>query len=73
MAEEMCACGKPLHYTRESVQRVVEDLVKRLGSRVSIQTADGIYLVQRHYIALHGVAEDKLPDLAKRGIVEKVG
>lgn len=73
MADEMCACGKPLHYTRESVQRVVEDLVERLGSRVPIQTPDGIFMVQRHYIALHGVAADNLPDLAKRGIVEQVG
>ena len=72
MADELCACGKPLHYSNDTIRRTVQDFIDRLGPEVRIEAANGTFLVQRHYIALHGIMASKLEELAKCGIVKKV-
>lgn len=64
MAEELCPCGRPLHYSRPDLRLLVEALVKTLGPSVAIHTAAGSWLVPRHYIALHGIRSEDLPMLA---------
>lgn len=56
--EEMCACGKPLHYTSPDVQARVQELVDRLGPDIKVHVAGKSHLVPRHYIALHGLTPD---------------
>jgi hypothetical protein len=59
--EEKCACGKPLHYTDPTVRKVMDQLVKNLGPTIRVTIVDPktkepkTYLVQRHFIALHGL------------------
>lgn len=57
-----CACGKPLHYSDPKIQAWMEDLVADLGEYVKIRRLDGgrAWMVQRHYIALHGVRAQDL-------------
>lgn len=56
MADEApCHCGLPLHYQDPGVRRHVERLVARLGTHVRVRVGEAVYLVQRHYIALHGL------------------
>jgi len=56
-----CACGHPLHYTNDVAQRAVEALVRELGENVTVRVGLRRWLVQRHYIALHGLKADDLP------------
>ena len=62
-----CACGKPLHYTDPNLQKVIEDMVQNLGEYIKVTVENKTYLVQRHYIALHGLKAAELPNL---GFVE---
>ena len=50
-----CHCGKPLHYTDPVTRRIVEKLIAECGENVRVVTAEGAWLVPRHYIALHGL------------------
>jgi hypothetical protein len=52
---ELCHCGKPLHYTDEKVRERVEEIIKKSGTHVEITCNNITYNVPRHYIALHGV------------------
>lgn len=52
---EMCPCGRPLHYTDPTVERLVRGLIAKLGENVRCVTPSGVFLVSRHYIALHGL------------------
>lgn len=61
--EELCHCGKPLHYTDPLVADFTRDLVKRQGATVKVSVGGRIWEVQRHYIALHGLAAAELPEL----------
>lgn len=68
--EELCRCGKPLHYREEGLRLLVERIIAGAGRLdVSVTTTTGSYEVSRHYIALHGLRGDELPELARRGIV----
>lgn len=58
-----CHCGRPLHYWDPTVQRYVENLIATSGENVRIETPRGAWLVQRHYIALHGIRAADLPKL----------
>jgi hypothetical protein len=66
MAEPMCACGLPLHYSDPAKQHSVQLLVDRLGPDVTIQVAGTAHAwrVPRHFIALHGLAAASVDDLA---------
>lgn len=70
MEPDRCACGRPLHYSSPTRQKVVDDLVRRLGRTIRVVAPSGAYQVDRHYIALHGLKAAELPDLARRGIVQ---
>lgn len=64
MTTTMCHCGNPLHYSNPATQAAVEKLVRDLGEfqQVTIP-GQGTWLVQRHYIALHGIKAAELADL----------
>lgn len=60
----LCHCGQPLHYHDPAVQALVERMVQHLGAEVPVTVPDGrVFLVPRHYIALHGVQAWELPSL----------
>jgi hypothetical protein len=61
--EEMCHCGRPLHYTDPLVADFTRDLIKNLGPTVKVSVGGRIWEVQRHYLALHGLAAADLPEL----------
>lgn len=63
---ELCPCGKPLHYTVPSIERMVRELVRMCGETVDVICDNVTYQVPRHYIALHGIKAQELPKLAKR-------
>lgn len=66
----LCACGRALHYRDERVKRMVCDLVSDNGPDLLVTIEGRTWLVQRHYIALHGVKASELPGL---GFVEVGG
>lgn len=61
----LCHCGQPLHYTSEPMRLFVEARIKELGPdrKVIKETTGEVFLVPRHYIALHGLTEDDLDSL----------
>jgi hypothetical protein len=64
MSDERCHCGRPLHYTNPASQAAVTRLVELFGARQPVRGPDGrIWLVPRHYIALHGLKADELHTL----------
>lgn len=61
---ETCHCGLPLHYSDKSIEALMRQTVEQCGSHVKVTTAEGrTFLVQRHYIALHGIKARELPAL----------
>jgi len=70
MGTEICACGRPLHYTDPEVQRHMEELVATLGSGVRVNCGGKTYLVPRHYIALHGLIASELPRMGFEEVPE---
>jgi hypothetical protein len=62
-----CHCGQPLHYTDKELEAQVRHIVERFGEYIPIQVEDHTYLVQRHFIALHGI---KGKDISKLGFRE---
>jgi len=69
MSELLCACGQPLHYSDPALRKVVERLIRQAGGnplivvtvtsqRPGVKTRH--FLVQRHYIALHGLKTQEL-------------
>lgn len=69
---DLCACGRPLHYTDPLLQATVAELVRKQGEFIIVHCAGRQYRVQRHYIALHGLRATELETLAGKGIIEKV-
>lgn len=67
MTEQLCACGKPLHYSDPSAQHQIDALVSELGEFIEVTVGGRSWLVSRHYIALHGL---KGSDLASLGFEE---
>lgn len=65
--ETKCACGKLLHYNDKYIQRLVEMIVMDMGELISVtvlfKKKYRTFLVQRHYIALHGIKAIELPKL----------
>jgi len=54
--ETLCACGKPLHYSNPELQSTIQALVDELGELVKVTIGKRAWMVQRHYIALHGLS-----------------
>jgi len=69
MSEELCHCGKPLHYEDPEARAFVERLIELKGSHTLITVAGRTWLVARHYIALHGVKAAELPTLGFKEII----
>jgi hypothetical protein len=63
---EMCACGKPLHYLDRSKRVIVEEMIGRLGKETPVSVEGRTWMVPRHFIALHGLIAEELPELAKK-------
>jgi len=63
---ELCACGKPLHYSDPQKRFYVEEQISRLGPTTVVRVGDRQFIVPRHFIALHGLITDELPELAKK-------
>jgi hypothetical protein len=65
MESQMCFCGKPLHYSDIAMFEKVEKLVEQLGANVRVVGMGNgkTYAVPRHYIALHGLNAQELPEL----------
>lgn len=69
----LCHCGKPLHYEDHAAQDIVERFIAAgLSEYVKVPSDDHkrCWLVQRHYIAHHGLKSIDLPNL---GFVEITG
>lgn len=66
-----CDCGRPLHYTNPDTQAKVQALVDDLGPTIAVSTPEGTWEIPRHYIALHGLRTEDVPDLAGRYHWEK--
>src|SRR5262245_51497182 len=58
-----CACGKPLHYESAETQASIERLCAEQGENVVVTVGQRSWLVQRHYIALHGIKSVQLATL----------
>jgi hypothetical protein len=52
-----------LHYSDPKVQKIVERLIANNGPDVRVQVGNRAWMVQRHYIALHGIKARELPSL----------
>ena len=61
--DEVCACGRPLHYANAHHRRWVEHLIADLGPDVKVTVGERSWMVPRHYIALHGIKARELPSL----------
>lgn len=68
-----CACGRKLHYGSKKVQKQVQDLIDKTDEYIRVTAVDGsgTWLVQRHYIALHGLKIRDLPNLGFHKLIEK--
>lgn len=60
-----CHCGKPLHYSDWGIHYLVDSIIAERGGDQYIPVTVGkrTWLVQRHYIALHGLKAKELPRL----------
>lgn len=68
-AEVLCHCGRPLHYKDPSLKAQLEELVAKLGPNIEVISEGHIYLVPRHFIALHGIKGRDLSTLGFREVV----
>ncbi len=67
----MCACGKPLHYSDPLLQQMVQRAVDALGANVRVVVKGRVWLVPRHYIALHGLVAAELDRLGFPAVTER--
>lgn len=65
-----CACGLPLHYRDKNKESEVQALVDELGEWMPVSVGLDRYLVQRHYMALHGLKGTEVHSLMQKGIVK---
>lgn len=68
---EKCFCGKELHYTDPLAQSLVQQLVDDYGTHLKITVGKRTWLVQRHYIALHGISATDLPYLGFQEVTDE--
>lgn len=64
-----CACGLPLHYINKTKQAEIQSLVDELGEWMPVHVGNEKYLVQRHFIALHGIKGSQIENLVQQGIM----
>jgi hypothetical protein len=60
--EERCHCGRLLHYNSPMVERLMRKLVDEYGRYATMVHADSgrTFLVDKHFIALHGITGAEL-------------
>ena len=65
MSEERCHCGRPLYYSDPKIRARVERMIELSGGAhyLPITVGGRTWLVQKHYIALHGIRASELPNL----------
>src|SRR4051794_6113573 len=69
LGPQQCACGEFLHYTDPAIERYVTQQVEQLGEYTPVVVPGlGVWMVQRHYIALHGLKAADLPTLGFRQV-----
>ena len=73
-APVMCACGMPLHYSDPEKRKLIESLIKMCGEMVTIINSENgrSWRVPRHFIALHGIKMEEMPQLAIKYAFEEV-
>ncbi len=61
LRSDQCYCGEPLHYASESSRKRVQEIIDESGrwQKVTI-IGVGSFVVDRHYIALHGIKGGEL-------------
>jgi hypothetical protein len=58
VSEELCPCGKPLHYSDPRFQKLMEWVIGEKGEYAEVEvfgTSGRKVWVPRHFIALHGL------------------
>jgi len=68
---EQCHCGKQLHYSDPTLQRIVERLIDLHGTMLIVTVGGRSWLVPRHYIALHGIKGGEVHSLGFEEIAGK--
>lgn len=66
-----CACGLPLHYRDKTKEAEIQADVEKLGEWIPVSVGHDRYLVQRHYLELHGLKGDEVHSLMQKGIIRK--
>lgn len=66
-----CACGLPLHYRDKAIEAKITKMSEELGEYMPVTVGEDRYMVQRHYIALHGIKAPNLPMLLEKRIVRR--
>jgi len=61
---ELCACGRPLHYSCPMTEYLVRAMITELGPDVPVTVGNRTWRVPRHFIALHGLNAADFPLLA---------
>jgi len=62
-AMEYCHCGLPLHYPTPEAELHMRRTIARYGPSLYVSDGAVVYIVQRHYAALHGFTGATLPGL----------
>jgi hypothetical protein len=67
-----CHCGEPLHYHHPSIEAWVNRTISEKGPYVPVtqQSSGRTFLVQRHYMALHGIKEEELDKMGFEEVKE---
>lgn len=66
-----CACGRPLHYANPAQRQITERLIAASAPDVEVCVNGRTWLVQRHYLALHGprdLDKMKFPEILEDGL-----
>jgi hypothetical protein len=58
-----CHCGRVLHYPTAEAEQQMRRTVARYGPSLYVSDGAVVYIVQRHYVALHGFTGASLPGL----------
>lgn len=68
---KFCHCGQPLHYSDKNIEAQINELCEKLGDFMKVTDVQSgkTFMVQRHYIALHGI---KGKDVASLGFQEAI-
>jgi len=65
-----CHCGRPLHYRNPGIRQIVEHEIRLHGPLVRVNVNDRVWLVPRHYIALHGLRADQIGRLGFQEVTD---